>query len=149
MQHEALQIVLVEDSPQDRELALRALRRSNLANPVVTLTDGEQALDYFFGADADTAAIRRRTSLVLLDLKLPRVDGLEVLRRLKSDAVTRSIPVAVLTSSAEERDRLASYDIGANSYVVKPIDFRQFVSAVAELGVYWCVLNMPPDGKLE
>jgi two-component system response regulator len=147
MQHEASQIVLVEDSPHDRELTLRALRRTNLVNPVVTLNDGAEALDYFFGPEADTMELRRRTSLVLLDLKLPRVDGIEVLRRLKSHAGTKSIPVAILTSSAEERDRLASYDIGANSYVVKPIDFQQFVSAVAELGFYWCVLNLPVDGR--
>jgi two-component system, response regulator len=146
MPHELLEIVLVEDSVHDRELTLRALRRRNVVNPVTVLTDGQQALEHFFGPDVDRASLRRSVCAVLLDLKMPRVDGIEILRRIKSDPLLRSLPVVVLTSSAEEKDRLASYDIGANSYVVKPIDFENFSAAISSLGFYWCVLNTPPEG---
>jgi CheY-like chemotaxis protein len=146
MPHEAISIVLVEDSAFDRELTLRALRQRKLANPVTVLKDGAEAIEYFFGPDADPEAIRRDVCAVLLDLKLPKVDGLEVLRRLKLDPITRAVPVVVLTSSAEESDRLASYGIGANSYVVKPIDFEHFSAAISELGFYWCAVNTPPEG---
>ncbi|MFP5245323.1 MAG: response regulator [Thermoanaerobaculia bacterium] len=146
MQPELREVVLVEDSPHDRAMTLRALRKSNLANPVRELRDGEEAMEHFFGAGVDPEAVRRATCVVLLDLKLPRVDGSEVLRRLKGDPVLRVIPVVVLTSSAEERDRLASYDTGANSYVVKPIDFAVFASTVSRLGFYWGVINSSPAG---
>lgn len=149
MPPEALQIILIEDSPFDREMTMRALERAKILNPVVVLSDGEEALEFFFGEASDVEAIRRKTSMILLDLKLPRVDGAEVLRRLKGDRMTRPIPVVIMTSSAEERDRLTSYDVGANSYIVKPIDFEQFAAAVAELGFYWCVLNAPPDGAAQ
>lgn len=146
MQPELRELVLVEDSPHDRAMTLRALRKSNLANPVRELRDGAEAIEHFFGEGVDPDVVRRATSVVLLDLKLPRVDGSEVLRRLKSHPILRVIPVVVLTSSAEERDRLCSYDTGANSYVVKPIDFGSFASAVSSLGIYWGVINASPDG---
>ncbi|MFP5246596.1 MAG: response regulator [Thermoanaerobaculia bacterium] len=146
MSLEPLQIVLVEDSLHDREMTLRVLKRHHVTNPVTVLEDGEHAIEYFFGDGVDTPARRRETCVVLLDLKLPRVDGIEVLRRLKADATTRSIPVVVLTSSAEERDRLTSYDIGANSYIVKPIEFEPFAEAISALGFYWCALNTPAEG---
>ncbi len=135
-------ILLVEDNPMDEELTLRALARSNIMNPVVVARDGVEALDYLFarGVHAnrnDTAAIH----LVLLDLKLPKVDGLEVLRALRADERTRHLPVVVLTSSSEDRDLISSYRLGANSYVQKPVDFAEFVEAVRQLGLYWLILN--------
>ncbi|HYK01232.1 MAG TPA: response regulator [Thermoanaerobaculia bacterium] len=146
MQPELREIVLVEDSAHDRAMTLRALRKRSIANPVRELRDGEEAMEHFFGEAVDRDVVRRATCVVLLDLKLPRVDGSEILRRLKADPVLRVVPVVVLTSSAEERDRLASYGTGANSYIVKPIDFSSFISAISELGFYWGVLNATPDG---
>jgi two-component system response regulator len=138
-------ILLVEDNPDDVALTLRAFERSRVANRIVVVTDGQQALDYLFAAGEhagrDTGATPQA---VLLDLKLPRIDGLEVLRRIRADGRTRRLPVIVLTSSNEEQDIMRSYDLGANSYVRKPVDFTQFVEAAGQLGLYWLVLNEPP-----
>lgn len=141
-----VEILLVEDNPRDAELALRALRQRNLANHVVWVKDGAEALEFLFGTGAyagQTLAAPPR--VILLDLKLPKVDGLEVLRQIKSDERTRLIPVVVLTSSREERDIVRSYDLGVNSYIVKPVEFDNFAEAVAHLGLYWLLLNQPPD----
>ena len=139
-------ILLVEDNPDDEELALRAFQRGQVGNPVVVARDGVEALDYLFGtgphAGRDGAAM---PAMVLLDLKLPRLDGLEVLRRIRSDERTRCLPVVVLTSSREEQDVVESYSLGANSYVRKPVDFGEFVDAVRHLGMYWLLLNEPPQ----
>jgi len=142
---QSVDIVLVEDNPADAELTIRALRRGNLANRIEHLQDGVEALDYLFcqGAYADRQTIAH-PKVVLLDLKLPRVSGMEVLQRLKSDPRTRLIPVVVLTSSQEEKDVVDSYQLGVNSYIVKPVDFEQFSRAVQDLGLYWLVLNQAP-----
>jgi len=138
-------ILLVEDNPDDEALTLRALKKNNILNPVVVVRDGAEALEYLFGtglhAGRDPAAAPQ---VVLLDLKLPRIDGLEVLRRIRSDERTRRQPVVVLTTSNEDRDILSSYELGANSYIRKPVDFEQFMEAVRQLGLYWLVLNMAP-----
>ena len=138
-------ILLVEDNPDDQALTLRAFKRSNIMNEVLVVHDGVEALDYLFaqGAYADRDPTQL-PELVLLDLKLPRIDGLEVLRRLRADARTRLLPVVVLTSSDEERDIVESYSLGANSYIRKPVDFTQFTEAVRQLGLYWLVLNTSP-----
>lgn len=137
-------ILLVEDQDDDVELTLRAFSRSNIANEIVVVRDGEEALDYLFTsgpyADRDPSLT---PSVVLLDLKLPKVSGLDVLRRMRADTRTRRLPVVVLTSSNEERDVIASYDLGANSFVRKPVDFAQFIEAAHHLGLYWLVLNEP------
>lgn len=135
-------IVLVEDNANDEELTLRAFRKSNIVNRVVVVRDGAEALDYFFvrGAHA-SRSVNEIAQVVLLDLKLPKVDGLDVLRELRSDDRTKLIPIVVLTSSAEEQDLVRSYGLGANSYVRKPVDFTQFVDAVRQLGLYWLVIN--------
>ena len=138
-------ILLVEDNPDDEALTLRALKRANVRNPVVVARDGVEALDYLFGTGAHTGRDTSDTpQVVLLDLKLPRLDGLEVLRRLRADARTKLLPVVILTSSTEDQDRIAGYELGANSYVRKPVDFSQFVDAVRQLGLYWLLLNQPP-----
>ena len=138
-------IMLLEDNPDDEALTLRALRKNNIQNEVVVARDGVEALDYLFGSGAYTGRDTRIKPLViLLDLKLPKIDGLEVLRRLRSDERTRFIPVVVLTSSKEEQDLINSYRLGCNSYIRKPIDFIQFVEAVRQLGLYWLVLNEAP-----
>jgi two-component system response regulator len=138
-------ILLVEDNPKDEELTLRALRKNNISNSVIVVRDGAEALDYLFvrGAYAgrDPNALPQ---LVLLDLKLPKVDGLEVLRQLRAHESTRLLPVVILTTSNDEKDRLAGYRNGANSYVRKPIDFTEFMEAVRQLGLYWLILNEPP-----
>lgn len=141
----AVEILLVEDNPQDLELALRALRKANLANRIQVARDGAEALDFILcqGAFAGRNA-NESPRVILLDLKLPKVDGLEVLERVKSDPRTRTIPVVVLTTSNERRDLSESYRLGANSYIVKPVDFDQFTAAVRELGLYWLVLNQRP-----
>ncbi len=139
-----IEILLVEDNPDDVELTLRALNTHKLANRVKVVGDGVEALAYLLPEDPAQAPADGFPKVVLLDLKLPRVDGLEVLRRLKSTAATREIPVVVLTSSREESDMVRSYDLGANSYIVKPVDFEQFMRAVGELGLYWLLLNEVP-----
>jgi len=138
-------ILLVEDNPDDEELTLLALQDSNILNQVVVVRDGVEALDYLFGvgqyAGRDTS---RLPQLTLLDLKLPKLSGLEVLERLRADPRTRLVPVVVLTSSSEEEDIVASYRLGANSYVRKPVEFHRFADAVRQLGLYWLLLNEPP-----
>lgn len=141
---EPVEILLVEDSPQDAELTLRALRKSNVTNRVHLAHDGVEALDFFFGGP-DATWTSNPPKVVFLDLKLPRVDGIEVLRRLRADERTRTVPVVVLTSSNEERDILETYSLGVNSYITKPVEFQQFAKAVEELGLYWLVLNRVPE----
>ena len=139
-------ILLVEDNPDDEALAIRALKKSNLANDIAVARDGVEALEFLFcegkysDRDPHDAPV-----VVLLDLKLPKVDGLEVLKQVKSDDRTRRLPVVIMTSSSEEQDIVNSYDFGANSYIRKPVDFNQFTEAVAQLGLYWLVLNEVPD----
>ncbi len=138
-------ILLVEDNPDDVDLTLRALKRNNIMNEVVVAPDGVEALDYLFGTGAHAGRdTRAMPQVVLLDLKLPKIDGLEVLRRVRSDERTKLLPIVVLTSSKEQQDLVESYSLGANSYVRKPVDFNQFVEAVRQLGLYWLVLNEPP-----
>lgn len=138
-------ILLVEDNPDDEELMLRVLRKHHIANEVVVARDGVEALDYLLGTGAHTERdLRQQPQVILLDLKLPKLDGLEVLRRLRADPRTRLLPVVILTSSMEEEDRLSGYTLGANSYVRKPVDFNEFTEAVRQLGVYWLLLNEPP-----
>jgi len=137
-------ILLVEDNPNDEALTLRALKKSNILNPVVVARDGAEALDYLFSRGAHQGRKAGNPELVLLDLKLPKVDGLEVLRQLRTDERTKLLPVVVLTSSVEEQDVMRGYALGANSYVRKPVDFNQFVDAVKQLGLYWLVLNQRP-----
>ena len=141
-------ILLVEDNPNDLELTLIALERTHLANDVVVVRDGEEALDYLFSRGRHADRGTGNPAVVLLDLKLPKVDGLEVLREIRSDAGIKSTPVVMLTSSKEETDLLRSYELGANAFVVKPVEFSQFVSAIADLGVFWAVLNEPPPGSM-
>ena len=145
MARNEVEILLVEDNPADVELALHALRQNNLANGIQVARDGEKALDFLFcrGAYSERDA-NDRPKLVLLDLKLPKVDGLEVLREIKSDPRTKALPVIVLTSSREEKDLVQSYQLGVNSYIQKPVDFDQFRETVKQLGLYWLVVNQPP-----
>jgi two-component system, response regulator len=135
-----VEILLVEDNPNDAELTLRALQQHRLANRVLVARDGAEAIEFLFG-EGPRAGVPK---VILLDLKLPKVDGLEVLRRLKAEERTRAVPVVVLTSSREEPDIATSYRLGANSYIVKPVDFEAFVRAVADVGLYWLLLNEPP-----
>jgi CheY-like chemotaxis protein len=138
-------ILLVEDNADDEELTIRALKKNNVTNNLAVARDGVEALDYIFGTGAYAGRdIARLPGLVLLDLKLPKIDGLEVLRRIRADERTRRIPVTVLTSSKEEQDVIKSYDLGANSYIRKPVDFAQFTEAVRQLGIYWLMLNEAP-----
>ena len=141
-------ILMVEDDPKDVELTLTALEDYNLANEVVVTRDGQQALDYLHCRGEYKTRSRDNPAVMLLDLKLPKVDGLEVLKQVKSDSDLRVIPVVVLTSSKEEKDMVASYKLGVNAYVVKPVDFHEFVNAIKELGVFWAVINEPPPGSL-
>jgi CheY-like chemotaxis protein len=139
-------ILLIEDNPDDETLAIRALKKSNLAIEIAVARDGIEALDFLFcegsHADRDPHDV---PAVVLLDLKLPKVDGLEVLKKVKTDERTRRLPVVIMTSSSDEQDIVNSYDLGANSYIRKPVDFNQFTEAVAQLGLYWLVLNEVPD----
>ena len=140
-----VEILLVEDNPNDAELALRALKKNNLANNVAVVTDGAEALEFIFARGAfSNRKIEVRPKVILLDLKLPKVSGLEVLQTIKADPRTKVIPVVVLTSSKEESDVVESYKLGANSYIVKPVEFAKFVAAVKDLGLYWLLLNQPP-----
>ena len=140
-------ILLVEDNPDDEELTKRALLKSNIANEIIVARDGQEAIDYIFAKGSfKDRNIRDLPVLVLLDLKLPKVDGLEVLREIRASDWTRTMPVVVLTSSKEDEDIIKSYQTGANSYIVKPVDFKQFSEAIVALGVYWLVLNEPPRG---
>ncbi len=142
---EEVEILLVEDNPTDVELTLRALKKNNLSNKVQVVTDGAEALDYLFATGVyKEREINNKPKVVLLDLKLPKVDGLEVLKKVKADERTKDIPIVVLTSSKEEQDRVESYKLGVNSYIVKPVDFEQFTKSVTELGLYWLLLNELP-----
>jgi CheY-like chemotaxis protein len=146
MKHtQAVEILIVEDTPQDLELALRALRKANISNRIEVVRDGAEALDFIFctGPYAERR-VENGPKVILLDLKLPKVDGLEVLRRVKGDPRTKTIPVVVLTSSKEQSDVVESYKLGVNSYIVKPVNFEQFAKVVQELGLYWLLLNQPP-----
>lgn len=134
----AAEILLVEDNPNDAELAIRALKKNNLANNLVHLEDGQEALDYLFNDNNEMP------KLILMDVKMPRVDGIEVLRKLKSDEKRKVIPVVMLTSSKEDKDIIEAYNLGVNAYIVKPVDFDQFVKAVTQLGFFWMILNQPP-----
>jgi CheY-like chemotaxis protein len=140
-------ILMVEDDAKDVELTLMALEEYNLANEVVITRDGEQALDYLYGRGEYKTRSGDSPAVILLDLKLPKVDGLEVLKQIKADERLRIIPVVVLTSSEEEKDMVASYKLGVNAYVVKPVDFHEFVNAIKELGVFWAIINEPPPGS--
>ncbi|MBV8640546.1 MAG: response regulator [Verrucomicrobia bacterium] len=142
-------ILLVEDDPKDVELTLTALEEYNLANEVVVTRDGEEALDYLYRRGSFATRSNGNPAVLLLDLKLPKVDGLEVLQQVKSDPKLRLVPVVVLTSSREERDMVASYRLGVNAYVVKPVDFHEFVNAIKELGVFWAIINEPPPGSIK
>jgi two-component system response regulator len=136
-----VEVLLVEDNPDDAELTIRTLKKYNLANNLLHLEDGQEALDFLFDEG------NRMPKLILLDLKMPRVDGIEVLRKIKSDIQRKIIPVVVLTSSKEERDIVESYKLGVNAYIVKPVNFEQFVKAVSELGLFWLILNQLPHQK--
>ncbi len=148
MTNELGRILIVEDDPKDVELTLTALEEYNLANEVVVTRDGEEALDYLYCRGNFKMRTSDNPAVLLLDLKLPKVDGLEVLQQIKSDEKLKMIPVVVLTSSREERDMVASYKLGVNAYVVKPVDFHEFVNAIKELGIFWAVINEPPPGSV-
>lgn len=142
---DVVELLLVEDNPQDLELTLRALKKANLANNIVVARDGEEALAFLFGSDGNAHRhFENGPRIIMLDLKLPKVDGIEVLQRIKADPHTQSIPVVVLTSSKEQIDVTESYKLGANSYIVKPVDFEGFAEAVRGLGFYWLLLNQSP-----
>jgi CheY-like chemotaxis protein len=141
-------IFLVEDNPDDEALTLRALKKNNIGNQVIVARDGAEALDYLFGTGQYSGRDANLTpQVVLLDLKLPKMDGLEVLRRLRANECTKFLPVVILTSSNEEQDRINGYSLGANSYVRKPVDFNQFMEAVRQLGLYWLILNEQPPAR--
>ena len=145
MDENSIEILLVEDNPNDVELTLHALKNNKLTNNIQVVRDGAEALEFLFGTGAyANRSINRPPKVILLDLKLPKVDGMEVLKRIKADKRTRPIPVVVLTSSREERDIVESYQLGVNSYITKPVDFEQFTEAVRQVGLYWLLLNQPP-----
>jgi CheY-like chemotaxis protein len=142
-------ILLVEDDPRDIELTLTALQEYNLVNDVFVARDGQEALDYLYCRDQFSGRDGSRPAVMLLDLKLPKVNGLEVLQQIRSDQELRFLPVVILTSSHEEKDLVRSYELGVNAYVVKPVDFHAFVNAVKELGVFWAMINEPPPGMMK
>ena len=142
-------ILIVEDDPRDVELTMTALEDYNLANEVVVTRDGAEALDYLYCRGEFSTRSSENPAVMLLDLKLPKIDGLEVLQQVRSDERLKMIPVVVLTSSHEEKDMVRSYQLGVNAYVVKPVDFHEFVNAVKELGVFWAVINEPPPGSIK
>jgi len=147
--NDEVEILLVEDNPEDAEITIRALKKVNLANRLVHVEDGQEALDFLFSQGAFAGRVgANQPRLILLDIKMPKVDGIEVLRRVKEDATTKTIPVVIMTSSAEEKDILNTYNLGVNSYVVKPVDFNQFLKAVSELGLYWLLINRSPTGPI-
>ena len=148
MNLELKRILLVDDSERDIELTLDALAQHNLANEVITLHDGAEVLDYLFRRGPFAGRTTTNPAVVLLDLKMPKVDGIEVLRQIKSDPDLKTIPIVVMTSSREEQDLVASYQLGVNAYIVKPVEFPEFVKAVRVLGVFWAVLNEPPPGSV-
>jgi two-component system response regulator len=140
-----VEILLVEDNLHDAELVLRALRKVNLANNVVHLKDGAEAIDFIFGhGEFEERDIKKMPKVILLDIKMPKVDGIEVLRQIKSNKDTKRIPIVIMTSSKEEQDIIVSYELGVNSFVVKPVGFNEFAKAVSELGLYWVLVNQPP-----
>ena len=145
---ELKRILLAEDNPKDVELTLTALDEHHLANEVVVVNDGAEALDYLYRRGKYTMRSGNHPAVVLLDIKMPKVDGLEVLRTIKADDRLKTIPVVMLTSSREEKDLVESYKLGVNAYVVKPVDFQQFVEAVKELGAFWAIINEPPPGSV-
>jgi CheY-like chemotaxis protein len=142
-------VLLVEDDPRDVELTLTALEEYRLANEVVVARDGQEALDYLYCRGGFSTRANGNPAVMLLDLKLPKVDGLEVLQQIRSDERLKLMPVVVLTSSNEEKDLIRSYKLGVNAYVVKPVDFHEFVNAIKELGVFWAVINQPPPGSMK
>lgn len=146
MNDDRVEILLVEDNPHDAEMTIRALKKSNLANRLIHVKDGAEALDFIFsrGAFSDRR-MEDKPRVILLDIKMPKVDGIEVLRQIKSNDITRTIPVVIMTSSKEEQDIITSYNLGVNSYVVKPVDFEGFAKAVSELGFYWLITNQYTD----
>jgi CheY-like chemotaxis protein len=145
---EEVEILLVEDNPTDAELAIRALKEKNLTNKLVWVKDGAEALDFLFATGAYSGRqVANGPKVIMLDLRLPKVDGMEVLRRVKEDERTKTIPVVVLTSSKEDRDVAESYQLGVNSYISKPVEFNEFAKTVAELGLYWLLVNHPPVTK--
>lgn len=147
MENTEIEILLVEDNSNDAELTIRALRKNNITNNIIHLKDGAVAVDFLFGkGEFVKRDINNKPKIVLLDLKMPKVDGLEVLRKIKSDELTKKIPVIVLTSSRENPDIEKAYSLGANSYIVKPVDFDGFAKVITELGMYWVLLNQPPIG---
>ena len=148
MMAELKRILLAEDNPQDVELTLTALDEHNLANEVVVVNDGAEALDYLYRRGKFAMRADNDPAVVLLDLKMPKVDGLEVLRTIKNDNKLKTIPLVILTSSREEKDLVESYKLGVNAYVVKPVNFQQFIEAVKELGAFWAVINEPPPGSV-
>lgn len=142
-------ILLVEDNPKDLELTLLALEKTNLANEVVTVRDGREALDYLFRRGTYANRTVGNPAVVLLDLKLPKIDGIQVLEQVKADPNLQSVPVVMLTTSREEKDLLRSYQLGVNAFVVKPVAFKAFIEAIEELGIFWAVLNEPPPGSMK
>jgi two-component system response regulator len=146
MSNEKVEVLLVEDNPHDAEMTIRALKKANLANKLIHVKDGAEALDFIFarGPFADRE-IENKPKVILLDIKMPKVDGIEVLRQIKSNDVTKAIPVVIMTSSKEEQDIITSYNLGVNSYVVKPVDFEGFAKAVSELGFYWLITNQAAE----
>jgi two-component system response regulator len=146
MSENKIEILLVEDNPHDAEMTIRALKRVNLANKLIHVKDGAEALDFIFARGAFVERhIENKPKVILLDIKMPKVDGIEVLRQIKANEDTKTIPVVIMTSSKEEQDVITSYNLGVNSYVVKPVDFEGFAKAVSELGFYWLITNQQPN----